>query len=203
MIKYLAPLLLAMALVIFITYDAPPQLEKLSPDSVILALGDSLTYGTGASLKHSYPSVLQSLGKHNVVNAGIPGETSDKTLLRVKRLLSEHQPALVILCIGGNDILRRQNLRQTKQNIQQLIDVIRQQGSQVVLLGVPGFGLFPTAPDFYQALAEENQLPLDDETIPHLLRNPHYKSDQIHPNQLGYRELAQAVFTLLQEHGAL
>jgi len=202
MIRLLTPLLLVVLLLISACSDSP-QLERLSDDEVILALGDSLTFGTGSTPEKSYPSILQTLSNRTVINAGIPGETSDKTLLRVKQLLHQHKPALVILCIGGNDILRRKNLAQTQNNIQQIIDIVQQQGSELVLIAVPEFGLYPTAPDFYQTLAEQNKLPLDNETIPALLRNSQYKSDTIHPNQAGYQLLADEIFILLQESGAL
>lgn len=179
------------------------RLERVPVDGVILALGDSLTYGTGAAKDQSYPAQLQQLSGRTVINAGVPGETSDKTLQRVKRLLEEHRPTLVILCIGGNDILRRKDLNQTEVNIQQIIDVAHQHSSQLVLMAVPEFGFYLTAPEFYQRLADNNNLPLDDETIPALLRDKQFKSDPIHPNGKGYRKLADAIFSLLQRHGAL
>jgi len=200
--RLLIPLLLTLLISINACSDSPP-LTKLNDGDIILALGDSLTFGTGSSPDKSYPSILQALSKRTVINAGIPGETSDKTLLRINQLLQQHQPALVILCIGGNDILRRKNLVQTRNNIQQMIDIVQQQGSELVLIAVPEFGLYPSAPEFYQTLADMNKLPLDNDTIPALLRDSQYKSDTIHPNQAGYQLLAEQIFSLLQENGAL
>jgi len=202
MTKRLFPLLLTFQILISACSDSP-QLIKLSDDDLILAIGDSLTFGTGTSPNTNSPSILQSLSKRTVINAGIPGETSDKTLLRINQLLRQHQPALVILCIGGNDILRWKDLAQTQNNIQQMIDIVQQQGSELVLIAVAEFGLYPSAPDFYQTLADKNKLPLDNETIPALLRDSQYKSDTIHPNQAGYQLLAEEIFTLLQESRAL
>ena len=180
-----------------------PQLSKLSPNHTILALGDSLTYGTGVSADESYPAVLEQLTGHAVINAGIPGETSTATLLRIEQALLEHQPALVILCIGGNDILKRHSSQIIKHNIQQLITAIQQHGSQLILVAVPEFGLYPSAPEFYSELAAANSLALDEKSIPRMLRDSEYKSDPIHLNQRGYRELAEAIQQLLIKHGAL
>ncbi len=180
-----------------------PRLQPLSAEATILALGDSLTYGTGANEAQSYPAILQALTGRSVINAGIPGETSDKTLMRLEEVLDEYQPELVILCIGGNDILQRRSEASIRQNIQQIIDKIKQQNRQLVLVAVPEFGLYPAAPELYQQLAENNQIPLDNETIPHVLRSPSLKSDAIHGNQAGYREIAEAIYQLLKESGAI
>ena len=179
------------------------QLEPLSPDAVILALGDSLTYGTGVDREDSYPAVLEAEIGLQVINAGIPGETTSGTLARITEVLDQHRPNLVILCIGGNDILRRRSKAEIVTNLQRLIDIVQEHEIQLVLLAVPEFGLYPSAPDFYAELAESNGIPLDDETIPSVLRNPTLKSDAIHGNEAGYREIALGVKQLLQQSGAL
>ena len=119
-----------------------PQLEPLAAEASILAFGDSLTYGTGTSRDKAYPAVLESMIKHKVINAGIPGEISAKGLSRLPGLITQHRPALIIICHGGNDILRKMDLSKTKNNIQQMINLARQNEIQVILVGVPEFGLF-------------------------------------------------------------
>ena len=139
----------------------------------------------------------------SVINAGIPGETSADVLRRLEHELDAHQPDLVVLCVGGNDILQRKNPHTIERNIQQIIDTIKQQNRQLVLLAVPEFGLFPTAPDYYQQLADKNDVPLDNDTIPAVLRNPKLKSDPIHGNEAGYQKIARSVFELLRNAGAI
>jgi lysophospholipase L1-like esterase len=183
--------------------DQTPKLKPLGNDAVILAFGDSLTYGTGAKQEQAYPVLLQNLVTRPVINAGIPGEITRKGLRRLPALLKQHQPDLVIICHGGNDILRRLNLQQTRSNIQQMIDISRAYGAQVVLVGVPDFGLFLSSAEFYLELAELNHLPIENTVLPDILKNSAWKSDQIHPNAAGYNMLAERLARLLKNAAAI
>lgn len=183
--------------------DAGDQLQPLTKNAVILAFGDSLTHGTGASIEQAYPARLQVLLSRTVINAGVPGELSKTGLKRLSDLLKRHQPELLILCHGANDILRRNNQKQTKENLQQMIDLARSNNTQVVLIGVPQFGIFLTTAPFYEELAHTNDLPLENDLLSDILRKNSLKSDQIHPNSKGYQVMAERIHTLLEESGAI
>ena len=183
--------------------ESDPRLTPLEQDAIILAFGDSLTYGTGAKQDKSYPAQLQQHIDRTVINAGIPGEISVTGLRRLPYLLKTHQPDLVILCHGANDILRKMDLENTKSNIQKMIHLIRENGSEVILLAVPEFSLFLSPPPFYNELASENNVPLLDNTLSGILLNPALKSDQIHPNADGYLKMALKIKALMEETGLL
>ena len=180
-----------------------PQLPLLAPDSVILAFGDSLTYGSGVGEDDSYPAVLEQLTGLNVVNAGIPGEETPQGLDRLPQLLAEYKPALLILIHGGNDILRKRDLNKTVENLKAMIKIAKQHGTSVILLGVPKFGLLLSTAEFYPQIAQEFKIPFDGETIPDIESDNALKSDAIHPNAAGYRIMAEAVVNLLKESGAI
>ena len=179
------------------------ELQALDADSTILAFGDSLTYGTGTSRNKAYPAVLQRLINRKVINAGIPGEISKNGLSRLPGLLAKHHPELIIICHGGNDILRKLDLSKTRDNIQQMINLARQNNSQVMLIGVPEFGLFLNTVPIYQALADENQVPISNDILGDIIGNNSLKSDHIHPNTQGYQLLAENIHVVLKQSGAM
>lgn len=179
------------------------KLPALETGSTILAFGDSLTYGTGASRDNAYPAVLEKLIRHKVINAGIPGEVSEKGLARLPGLIKKHRPGLIIICHGANDILRKLDLRKTRDNLQQMISLAKDNNSEVVLIGVPEFSLFLSPEPMYQALAEKNQLPISNDILAEIIGNSTLKSDRVHPNAQGYQLLAQDIATLLRRSGAI
>lgn len=183
--------------------SSQPQLPKLSEDAVILALGDSLTYGTGVRKPDAYPAILSTLTGHEVVNAGIPGELSFRAMARVSRLLTNFKPELMILCHGGNDLIRKTGEKQAADNIRQMILRAKQHGVSVILVAVPRPGIALTEPDFYSELAEEFGLPLVSGVLPEILRHPSLKSDGVHPNAKGYALMAEAIYEVMIDAGSL
>lgn len=180
-----------------------PTLPRLSPHDVILAFGDSLTHGTGASEETAYPAVLASLTGHTVINAGVPGDTTATGLQRLPAVLAEHKPRLVLLCLGGNDMLHQQPAATTENNLRLLVQTIRASGAEVVLIGVPEPRLFGGAPDFYARVAKDMRLPLEQDAFNEVLKDARLKSDPIHANAAGYRVVAQRLDEFLKEAGAL
>lgn len=180
-----------------------PALPHLAPDAVVLAFGDSLTHGTGAGVGESYPVQLEQLIGRRVVQSAVPGETSAAGLQRLPQVLDEVQPDIMVLCLGGNDFLQRLDNAQTERNLRAMVLLARQRGIPVVLIGVPKFGLGLSTAPLYEQLADELKLPLEDEALADILSDPQRKSDQIHPNAAGYRNLAEAIAQVLQSSGAI
>ena len=180
-----------------------PRLSELSEDAVIVAFGDSLTRGTGAGNGESYPDVLARLSGRKIVNEGIPGEQTPAGLARLERVLDTHQPALLLLCHGGNDMLRKKSLATAQANIETMIAQARERGIEVVLLGVPEPGIFLSTADFYHDIAERTGVPLIADTIADVLGEAELKSDPVHPNALGYARIAENVHAALIDYGAL
>lgn len=180
-----------------------PQVAPLGVDDVVLAFGDSLTFGSGALPSESYPAQLQLLINRQVVNGGVPGEISADAILRLPLLLEEVHPKLLILCHGGNDFLRKLDEKAAAANIGAMVRLARNAGVDVVLLATPKPGLLMSPPDFYAQLAKQFAIPIDDGVLKSVLRDNELKSDLIHPNARGYARIAEAVSRLLKNTGAI
>lgn len=195
------------ALVLWLGYSNFIKLNPLAYDKElvlqsnvkILAFGDSLTRGTGAKI--GYPERLGELLGADVINAGVPGEVSKEGLERLPLLLQKHKPHIVILCHGGNDILRRYDLVKTEENLRIMIEIIQKNGAKVLLVGVPMFSGFSlNTADFYHSLAKDYNLPYAQDVLSEIIGNPELKSDHVHPNDQGYSYLAMRLRALLLEY---
>ncbi|TQV88108.1 arylesterase [Aliikangiella coralliicola] len=190
-------------LVIFLASCGSDKLEPLNSNDTILAFGDSLTFGVGAEKNQSYPNALELLTGLSVINAGISGETTSEGVKRFQAELNKHSPKLVVLLEGGNDILRNHNKTITKKNLASMIEMASVYGAKVVLIGVPEKKLFSNSAPFYAELADQYNLAFDDDILADLLRSSEYKSDPIHLNSAGYQKLAEGIYQLLRDNGAL
>jgi acyl-CoA thioesterase I len=138
-----------------------------------------------------------------VVNAGVPGEVTAEGLSRLPRVLEKIQPALLILCHGGNDLLRRLNQQQAADNLRAMIRLAQERGIAVIMIAVPSPGLSLSPPSFYREIATEMKIPIEEKALPTILSDGTLKSDYIHPNAAGYRRLAESIAALLKRSGAV
>jgi acyl-CoA thioesterase I len=183
--------------------EPPRKLPRLAADAVVLAFGDSLTFGTGAAEQESYPAQLEPLIGRRVVSAGVPGEVTAQALERLPAALDEHTPRLLLLCIGGNDFLRRLGNQQAESNVRAMVKLAKSRGVEVMLIGTPQPGFSVSPPEFYAAIAKEFRLPYEDGVIGEVLKDSSLKSDPIHPNGRGYRLIAERLAAALRKSGAI
>lgn len=182
-----------------------PQQDILPAGSTVIALGDSLTYGYGASPETAYPKILADLSKWRVINAGVNGDTSADVLDRVDEITKQN-PDLVLLGVGGNDVLQRVQSDTTRANIIATIDTLQSKNIDVVLIAEPHLStsaLFGKASDnpLYEAIAEAEGIPLYSDGWSTVLSDDALKSDRIHANAAGYRQFAEGLHGYLKDEG--
>ena len=175
----------------------------------ILVLGDSISAGFGIDKQQGWVALLekvltQEYPQYALINASISGETTSGGANRLKAILEQHQPSLVILELGGNDGLRGTPIKLITQNLTTMIRLSQAQGAQVLLLGMripPNYGqryseLFA---DQYQRLATELNISL----VPFLLTGiagqaGMMQADGVHPTQNAQPIMMKSVWQALK-----
>lgn len=169
-----------------------------SQGSDIVAYGDSLVLGVGATKGNDFVSLLSKKIKRPIINLGNSGDTTADGLARLNEL-DTYNSKVVILLLGGNDYLRHVSSEQTFQNLAKVIEHIQSRGAIVLLLGVRG-GLFGDHFDSkFEKLHDTYHTGYVSNVLSGLLGNDAYMSDQIHPNDAGYARIAERVYPVLKK----
>lgn len=169
-----------------------PQYANVPAKSTVVILGDSLTYGTGANKGEDYASILAVNTGWNIINAGVPGNTSLGGLERMPAILQEHEIDLLIIVLGGNDFLQRLPEQETFNNLKAILAQAKAKRIQTILLAIPEFSpmgaAFGNLSDhaLYAKLAQESNIPLIENVFTDVLATNALKADSIHPNAEGY-----------------
>jgi acyl-CoA thioesterase-1 len=181
-----------------------PRHAVVPAGATVVALGDSLTYGTGAESASSYPSALAALTAWNVVNAGVPGETAAQGCDRLPGLIAEHRPALVLVLLGGNDFLRRRPDAAIRDALAACAASARDAATTLVLMPVPRLGLSGLADaPLYAEASRTLGVPMVDAGLSELLGQSAMRADAIHLNAAGYRAMAGRIAQGLRAEGLL
>ena len=193
---------------------ALPAIPVMGPERKIIAFGDSLFAGYNLDPRDSYPekleNALRAKGMNaDVINAGVSGDTSAAGLQRLEFTLAaqETPPALFILELGGNDLLRGLSPEETKANLAKMLTILREQKVPVLIMGMrapPNYG-----PEFqaefdaiYRDLAKEYGAALIPFWLEDIYREPAlFQADKIHPTADGIERLVAS--TLDEVEGAL
>lgn len=174
-------------LLLILTAVAPAHAAR-----TILVFGDSLSAGYGLPSGSGWVSLLEHRLKrdrldYTVINASISGETTLGGRNRIIAALSEHQPAVVIVQLGGNDGLRGNSIEETRRNLIAIVEASRKAGAKVLLVGMripPNYGKVYTRR--FEALYAEVARQQNAALVPFMLqgfadKREWFQSDGIHP----------------------
>ena len=170
----------------------PPKNNK------IVAFGDSLVEGVGSSLNQDFVSVIERNLNTEIINLGRSGDTTSSALLRLDNVLSL-DPGTVLVLLGGNDVLRRHPQTETFKNLETIITKLQENGSVVILLGVRGGILSDKYEDDFQNLAQKYKTGYVSNVLDDIILNRELMYDGIHPNDKGYKIIADRVTPILEK----
>jgi acyl-CoA thioesterase I len=153
--------------------------------TTIVAFGDSLVEGVGATQGNSFVDILSQRINTPIINMGVSGDTSADGLARINDVIAQ-DPRVVILVLGGNDALRQTPPEETFSNLRSIIETLQAHGVAVLLVAEPGGISFGREYEKrYKNLAKEKQLLLVPNILKGLLGKSVYMTDTIHPNDAG------------------
>lgn len=184
-----------------------PQYATVPQGATVLVLGDSLSYGTGANPGEDYPTLLAKATGWKMINEGVPGDTSAGGLARLPALLEEHQPALLMVELGGNDFLHNLPEAETIANLKAILAQAKEKNIQVILVAIPEVSALKAVVGslsdhpLYEKLAQETATPVLDDVFAEVLSDRSLKSDQIHANAKGYAVVSEKFVEKLKELG--
>jgi acyl-CoA thioesterase-1 len=176
-----------------------PQVARPSAGTTIVAFGDSLVAGRGATDGGDFVSLLSRRLGVPIINAGRSGDTTGSALTRLQRDVLSRDPRIAIVLLGGNDFLRRVPVDETFENLATIVEEIRGRGAAVVLVGVSVGLLTDPYASRYEELAERTSSGLVPDVLGDIFGYTDLMADAIHPNNKGYAIVADRVEPVLRE----
>lgn len=165
----------------------------------IIAFGDSLVFGQGASSENkNFVSLLSQKLSVPITNLGIPGNTTADALARISDM-DKYNPKVVLVLLGGNDYLQKVPIETTFKNLGAIIQKIQSKGSVVLLLGVRGGILNDKFDTEFEKISSQYHTAYVSDVLSGLITNMQYMSDAVHPNDIGYQKIADRVYPVLQK----
>jgi acyl-CoA thioesterase-1 len=186
-------------LVAWLVLASGPVPARPTSGERIIAFGDSLVQGIGATPGNDIVSVLSRRLGVPIVNAGRSGDTTGAALARLDSAVLSRNPRIVIVLLGGNDMLRRVPRATTFDNLDAIVSRIRARGAAVILVSVElGFG---TGADghAYEELASRTSSALVRDILNGIFGRQALMSDGIHPNDRGYEIMADRIEPALKD----
>lgn len=182
----------------FIFKKSPKITNYPSKGETIVAFGDSLVEGVGATKGNDFPSVLSRISGKSIINMGVSGNTTAQGLARIDEVIAQ-KPKVVLVLLGGNDFLRKVPLKETFKNIDDIVVKIQDSGAVVVLLGIKGGLLSDEYASYFKEISQKRGTLYVSNVLSGLFGHNEYMSDGIHPNDVGYRKMVDRIYPVFKK----
>ena len=164
-----------------------------SPSGVtVVALGDSITAGFGASSNNDYVARLTARTGNSILNAGRIGDTTGDALNRLESAVLSRNPDIVIVFLGGNDVLQSIPMPTRVSNITTIVQRIRQDGAAVILIHM-GSGVLDAFGGALPGIANQTGSTLVTGVLEGIFGVPGFMADAVHPNDAGHAIIADRI----------
>jgi acyl-CoA thioesterase-1 len=175
----------------------------------ILVLGDSISAAWGINTEEGWVALLQQRltnkqYNYHVVNASVSGDTTRTALNRLDNALQQHQPAIIIVALGGNDGLRGMPFSEIEASLSAIIEKSQRAGVSVLLAGVrlpPNYGAYYNSrfATLFQNLSEKYKVPLVPKILDQVADDSALmQADRIHPTAEGQKQVLENIWPQLE-----
>lgn len=194
-------ILLAGGAIFFFSKQSTPAVScaHSTPQPSVAAFGDSLVRGYGAQTDGGFVTMLSQKVGLPIANFGKDGNTTAAALERMDSVVVTH-PSIVLVLLGGNDALQKVPQADTEKNLRTIITRFQADGSKVLLLGIiGGFPFSDPYASMFSSLAKEYKTDYIPNVLSGIIGHTDFMSDTVHPNEAGYRKIAERVYPILEK----
>ena len=182
-------------------FDSGSEIRNSRPTGEnIICFGDSLTSGFGASPGMDYPSQLEGIIGRPVINAGVVGDTTVGALTRLDKDVLNRSPRIVLITLGGNDLMSGVNEEVFSNNLRTIIEMIQDRGALVIVGGIEITYWGEEFWEVYKQVCQETGAVLINNILHGIIDKPELMTDFIHPNDAGYTIIAQRFYKAMKPY---
>lgn len=190
-------LLVAIATISLVSGIGCNKAKPSDRSTPVIAFGDSLVAGVGTTSGGNFVSLLSQRLNVSILNSGRPGDTTGAALSRLQVSVLDRNPGIVIVLLGGNDLLQGIPIQTRLNNINSIVDQIRAKGAAVVLVGL-GMGQIDPWEGALPGIATRTSSTLVPDILEGIFGVPALMFDSVHPNNAGHQIMADRIEPLLR-----
>ncbi len=165
--------------------------------NLVVFFGNSITAGQGAGVGEDFPSIIGKTLNVKIINAGVSGNTTKDALLRIDKDVISKNPSIVVVELGGNDLLLNEKRDVTKKNFDLILSKIKPTGAKIVILGIKFFVFNQKYETDLQSLAKKYNAIYVPSILEGIITDKSLKFDDIHPNAKGYQKIADKLVPII------